>query len=126
VDGLIDPGSGDLVAARPLVESVVDVVIDSEPFGAIFRRAALEANRVFFVREKEYALVDISDAAKVVELGMRLVSPKVAAEIPDDFDCELAALRRRDFAGQSLAVAEDARVLGCRSSCGRWLACSAE
>jgi hypothetical protein len=107
VDGLIDRGSGDLVAARPLLESIVDVVIDSEPFRAIFRRAALEANRVFFVREKENALVDISDAAMLVELAMRSVSPKVAAEIPDDFDSQLAALRRRDFAGQSLAVAED-------------------
>lgn len=112
VVGLIDRASGDLVAAQPLLESVVDVVIDSEPFRAIFRRAALEANRVFFVREKQNALVDISDAAKLVELGMRSVSPKVAAEIPEDFDSELAALRRRDFAGQSLAVAEDARRLG--------------
>jgi hypothetical protein len=41
VDGLIDRGAGDLVAARPLLESVVDVVVESEPFRAILRRAAL-------------------------------------------------------------------------------------
>src|SRR5687768_14066531 len=61
VVGLIERGSADLVAARPLLESVVDVVIASEPFRAIARRAAVEANRVFFVREKENALVDITD-----------------------------------------------------------------
>src|SRR5918998_3650091 len=62
VVGLVDRASGDLIAAQPLLEPVVDVVIASEPFRAIFRRAALEANRVFFVREKRSALVDISDA----------------------------------------------------------------
>ena len=40
VDGLIDRGSGDLIAARPLLESVVDAVIDSRPFRTVFRRAA--------------------------------------------------------------------------------------
>ena len=112
VDGLIDRGSGDLIAARPLLESVVDAVIDSRPFRTVFRRAALEANRVFFVRENENAIMDISDAATLVRFGMRSVSPKVAAKLPGDIDSELAARRRRDFAGQSLALAEHARVLG--------------
>lgn len=112
VIGLIDHGSADLVAARPLLESVVDVVIDSEPFRVVFRRAALEANRVFFVRERENALVDISDGAKLVEFGLRSVSPKVAAQIPADIEPELTRLQRREFAGQALAVADDVRVLG--------------
>lgn len=112
VVGLIDRGSGNLVAARPLLESVVDVVIDSAPFRAIFRRAAVEANRVFFERERENALVNISDAAKLVEFGLRSVSPRVAAQIPDDIEPELTTLRRREFAGKALAIAEDVRILG--------------
>jgi hypothetical protein len=112
VVGLIDRGSGDLVAARPLLESVVDVVIDSQPFRSIFRRAAVEANRVFFVREKENALVDISDAAKLVQFGLRSVSPRVADQLPDDIEPELTKLQRREFAGKALAAADDVRVLG--------------
>ena len=50
VVNLIDRGSTDLVAARPLIESVVDVVIQSRPFKTIFRQAAIQTNRVFFVR----------------------------------------------------------------------------
>ncbi len=112
VVALIDRGSGDLVAARPLLESVVGVVIDSEPFRVIFRRAALEANRVFFVREKENALFDIGDVAKLVEFGLRSVSPKVANQIPTDIAPDLARLRERDFATRALDFAEDVRVLG--------------
>ena len=112
VTALIDRGSADLVAARPLLESVVDAVIDTGPFQSLFRRAAVQANRVFFVRDRENALVDISDAAKLVDFGLRTVSPRLAKEIPTDIQPELATLSQDDFAAGTLAVADDVRVLG--------------
>ena len=84
----------------------------SAPFRALFRRAAVEANRVFFMREQENALLDITDAAKLVRFALRSVSPKLAKEMPEDFEPDLPTLRRREFAGQTLAVADDVRVLG--------------
>jgi hypothetical protein len=112
VTAIIDQGSPDLAAARPLLESVVDAVIDTQPFQSLLRRAAIQANRVFFVRDGSNALVDISDAAKLVEFGLRSVSPRIAKQIPDDIQPELATLRRRDFAAGALAFADDIRVLG--------------
>ena len=112
VVNLIDRGSTDLVAARPLLESVVDAVMQSAPFRALFRRAAVETNRLFFTRERRNALFDISDAAELVHFALRSVSPKLAKELPEDFEADLLTLRRRDFAGQTLAVADDVRVLG--------------
>ena len=112
VVNLIDRGSTDLVAARPLLESVVDAVMQSAPFRALFRRAAVETNRLFFTRERRNALFDISDAAELVRFALRSVSPKLAEELPEDFEADLVTLRRRDFAGQTLAVADDVRVLG--------------
>ena len=112
VVNLIDRGSTDLVAARPLLESVVDAVMQSAPFRALFRRAAVETNRLFFTRERRNALFDISDAAELVRFALRSVSPKLAKELPEDFEADLLTLRRRDFAGQTLAVADDVRVLG--------------
>jgi hypothetical protein len=112
VTALIDRGSADLAAARPLLESVVDAVIDAQPFQALFRRAAVQANRVFFVRDRENALVDISDAATLVDFGLRTVSPRLAQEVPTDIQPELATLSQDDFAAGTLAVADDVRVLG--------------
>jgi hypothetical protein len=109
---LIDRGSTDLVAARPLIESVVDVVIQSSAFRKIFRQAAVEANRVFFVRDKENALFDISDSAQVVRFALRSVSPNVAKQVPKDLDATLLTLKRREFAGKTLAFADAIRVLG--------------
>jgi hypothetical protein len=112
VVNLVDRGSTDLVAARPLLESVVNAVVQTQPFRQIFRRAALEANKVFFVRERNDTLVNLGDAATVVGFAVRSVSPKLGREIPDDVDPELFTLDRDDFAGQTLSLADKLRLLG--------------
>lgn len=112
VVNLIDRGSSELVAARPLLESVVDAVIQSAPFQTVFRQAARQTNRLFFVRERRSVLLDLADAAQLVRFALRSVSPAVARELPKDLDAELVALRRREFAGRTLAIADDVRVFG--------------
>ncbi len=109
---LAERGSADLAAARPLLESVVDTLIQTEPFRRVFRAAALEANRVFFVRDRENVLFDIGDAAEIVRFGLRSVSPDLAKQLPEDLQPDLLALRDRQFAGASLRVADQVRVLG--------------
>jgi hypothetical protein len=112
VVNLIDRGSTDLVAARPLIESVVEAVVQTQPFRRVFRQAAVQANRVFFVRDRDNVLVNLGDAAAVIEFGLRSVSPKVAREIPEDLDAEILSLDRDEFAGQTLAAADQLRLLG--------------
>jgi hypothetical protein len=112
VVNLIDRGSTDLVAARPLLESVVETVVQTQPFRRIFRRAALEAHRVFFTRDSENALVNLGDAVTVVQFALQSVSPRLARELPDDLDAELLTLSRGDFSGQTLAVADQVRLAG--------------
>jgi hypothetical protein len=87
-------------------------VIGSAPFKRIFRQAAVETNRVFFTRERRNALFDVSDATQLVRFALRSVSPNLARQIPKDIEANLIALRRREFAGGTLAVADDVRLLG--------------
>lgn len=109
---LIDRGSTDLVAARPLLSSVVEAALRTEPFRDLVRIAARQANRALFVRGRDNVVFDLSDAAQVVAFGMRSVSPKLAREVPEDLDASLLALQRRAFATQSLELADDVRFLG--------------
>ncbi|MDQ5831430.1 MAG: hypothetical protein M3550_00020, partial [Actinomycetota bacterium] len=101
VVNLIDRGSTDLVAARPLLETVVDAVIQTPPFRSVFRQAAVETNRVFFERDKKNALFDIADATQLVRFGLKSVSPELASQLPKDIEGNLLALRRREFAGKT-------------------------
>jgi hypothetical protein len=56
---LEERGSPHLAAARPLLESVVGSLIETGPFQRVVRAGALEANRVFFVRDREKVLFDL-------------------------------------------------------------------
>jgi hypothetical protein len=112
VVNLIDRGSTDLVAARPLLESVVDAALNTPAFRRIFRKAAIRANRVLFVRGQDEAALDLSAAAELVTFGVRSVSPRLAKEIPEDFDPGKLALRRGDFTTHTLQVADHVRLLG--------------
>ena len=112
VVNLVDRGSTDLVAARPLLESVVDAVVQTQPFRQVFRRAAIETNKVFFVREKSDALVNLGDAATVVGFAVQSVSPKLARDIPNDINPDIFNLDRDQFAGETLAIADQLRVFG--------------
>jgi hypothetical protein len=112
VVNLIDRGSTDLVAGRPLLESVVDAALATAPFQSVVREAARVANRALFVRGGENVAFDLSDAAELVEFGMRSVSPRLAREVPEDFDATLVSLRRQELAAGTLEVARDVRVLG--------------
>jgi hypothetical protein len=47
---LIDRGSTDLVAGRPLLESVVDGALRTGVFRRLLREAAIRTNRALFVR----------------------------------------------------------------------------
>lgn len=112
VVNLVERGSPDLVAGRPLLESVVDTVIDTSAFRQLFRRAAVEANRLFFARDESNLVFDLADASKLVRFGLAKVSPELSKEVPKDLDVTLADLRDRRFAQSTLAAADDIRLLG--------------
>ncbi|MCW2954181.1 MAG: hypothetical protein JWQ48_3351, partial [Conexibacter sp.] len=112
VTALVDHGSTDLVAARPLLESVVDGVLRTDPFRRVLRRAAVEANRVFFSRNGSRLTLNVADAAAVVRFAAQSVSPKLAREIPSNLQSTLLSVQRREFAAGTLSVADHVRALG--------------
>jgi hypothetical protein len=112
VVNLIDRGSTDLVAARPLLESVVDAALDTGAFRRLFRTAAVRANRVLFTRDQENVALDLSAAAELMTFGLRSVSPDLAKELPDDFDPGLLQIKQGDFTKETLQVADQVRLLG--------------
>ncbi len=68
-------GSADLIAARPLLETVVDAALDTQPFRQAFREAARQTNRLLFVRDKKSVAFSLPDVLEVVRFGLESVSP---------------------------------------------------
>jgi hypothetical protein len=109
---LIEKSSPDLVAARPVIESVAQTVIASQPFAQVFRLAVEHGHRLVFERRGGNAAFDIADAGTVVASALRSVAPQIAKRIPPRLDAILLTLRRRSFATETLRFAERVRVLG--------------
>jgi hypothetical protein len=112
VTALIEEGSTDLLAARPLLETVVRTAIDTEPFQRIFRRAALETNRVLFDRDEPTVAFELSDASQVVRFALQQLAPEVAEQIPSGIDLALVEIQEREFARDTLKAADRVRTLG--------------
>ena len=109
---VIDRGSSDLISARPVLETVVTVVVGSEPFRRVFRIAAVQANKTLFAREGGNAAFDIGDAGTLIISGLRSISPDLARAVPPELDARLVELRKREFATQTLRFADNVRLLG--------------
>ena len=109
---LVEPSVPDAVAARPVIESAVKLVVGSEPFGPVIRLAAEHGHRLLFERNGGNAVFDVADAGTLVSSALRTVAPKLAREIPARTEVILLTLRRRSFATVTLRFAEAVRVLG--------------
>jgi hypothetical protein len=108
---VIDRASPDLLAARPVITSVVETVVAAPQFRAIVHTVADHAHRLMFDRRGSVAF-SVADAGTVVISALRTLAPDVAKEIPPDVDARLLDLRRRSFAVQTLRAADKIRALG--------------
>lgn len=108
---VIDQSSPDLLAARPLITSVVDTVVGTPQFRNAFHLVAEQAHRLLFDRGGN-VVFDIADASTVVISALRTLSPQVASKIPKNIDGKLLDLRRQSFAVRTLRIADKVRLLG--------------
>jgi len=107
---VIDQSSPDLIAARPLITSVVDTLAGTQQFRGAIHLVAEQANRLLFDRGGN-AVFDIADAGTVVISALRTLSPTIAAKIPKNIDGKLLDLRRQSFAVRTLRIADKVRLL---------------
>jgi hypothetical protein len=108
----LEQAAPDALAARPVIESILQVVVESKPFAAVFRVAAENGHRLVFERAGGNAAFDIADAGTIITSAVRTLAPKVAQEIPPRVQVVLLTLKRRSFAATSLRFAEHVRLLG--------------
>ncbi len=108
----IDRGSPDLLTARPIIRSAVEVVIATPPFESLVRAAAREAHRILFDTKRPTVAVDLEDAQSLLIPALKSVDPQLARELPRRFDPTIVKLDERAFATDTLQAAREIRLLG--------------
>lgn len=80
-DELIDR-KPDLIAVRPVLESVVSGIVGSGAFQDLFRAGVADVHRSVFTKDKDTVTLTIADIGATVRGTLEAVQPKLAKRIP--------------------------------------------
>jgi hypothetical protein len=101
-DDLILKQEGDLLAARPLIQSVVSGILGSRAFTKLFRAGVLDLHRAVFDRDQDTVTLTVADVGTVAGAALEKLKPDIARKLAITGRVELV---KRDLGklGASLA-----------------------
>ena len=98
----------DLVAVRPLLQSVTESLIGTEAFRSLLRGAVFDVHRSVFDRDADTVTLRAGDAGILLAEALRQLQPSVAARVPARLDVRLLSIDG-GAGGTALHVAERAQ-----------------
>ncbi|NLT06718.1 MAG: hypothetical protein GXY03_10480 [Solirubrobacterales bacterium] len=104
---LLERGSPDLVAWRPLVLSAVEAVLETDRFERVLRRSAFAAHEVLFEGQRDVVL-ELEQTRDVLVPAIEAVAPEVAREIPEEISPRVAEVRSSTAATTVVRAADSA------------------
>jgi hypothetical protein len=104
---MLERGSPDLVASRPLVLTAVEAVLETEEFARVLRRAAIAAHGVLLRGDRD-VIVELEEAGEVLIPALESVSLELARQIPTELSPRIAEIRAGDGATWAVRVVDGA------------------
>ena len=84
VDGIVDSGSGELVNARPLIESIVVSALGTPPAKAAFTEAVKAIDTKLANRTPNSLLLNLTDATVVAAKALEALTPQLGKDVPKE------------------------------------------
>jgi hypothetical protein len=102
-DEVVLKNQADLVAARPIIESVASGIVGGRAFTELFRKAVRDVHRSLFKQDKHTVTLTIADVGTVLAAALQQVRPALADEIGSSKRVEVL---RDDIGGLSATLAD--------------------
>jgi hypothetical protein len=80
-DEVVLKNEADLLAARPLIESVASEIVGGRAFTGLFRKAVRDVHRALFKRDKNTVTLTVADVGTVLAAALEHVRPSLAKEL---------------------------------------------
>jgi hypothetical protein len=80
-DQIVLARASDLIAARPLIESVVSSVVGGRAFTGAFRSGVRDVHRALFARDEDTVTLALADVGTMVAAALDVVQPSLARRI---------------------------------------------
>ena len=108
-DDLVLNANADLVAFRPVIESVVEGIVSAGIFQNLFRTAARDVHSAFFEGNQDTATFTLADVGVVLRGALQALAPRISKEIGGGTDVEVTPI---DPPGWLTEMAQAGRDLG--------------
>lgn len=107
---LLERGSPNLVATRPLVLVAVEALLETDEFARVFRRTAIGAHDLLVDGDRD-VIVELGEARAVLLPVVASASPAIARQIPGNLRPQIAQIRSSDAATTAVRVADSTNTL---------------
>lgn len=110
-DELVLSHAGNLLAARPLIESVVSSVVGGGAFTGAFRAAVRDVHRAVFARDENTLTLTLGDVRTIVAAGLEVVRPSLARQVESDRRVDVLRRHVGRFGGSAIRIADTVSLL---------------
>jgi len=101
----------DLIAVRPLIESVAGGVVGGDAFTGVFRAAVRDVHRAVFDRDQDTLTLTLHDIGVVLAGALQAVRPELADEVRRARDVSLLTRDTGPVGGDLVRTADRIRLL---------------
>jgi hypothetical protein len=110
-DDIVLRQQSDLLAARPIIQSVTADIVGNQAFTGLFRRGVRDIHRAVFERDRNTVTLTLADVGTVIAAALEKLRPGLARQVEAS---GRVALFQRDLGGAeatAAGIARDLRVL---------------
>ena len=110
-DELVLKNEADLIAARPIIESVASEIVRGRAFTNLFRKAVRDLHRALFKRDRNTVTLTLTDVGTVLAAALEQVRPALAEELQSTERVELIKSNIGSLSATLADVAETVELL---------------
>jgi hypothetical protein len=101
----------DLIAARPIIESVASAIVGGRAFTGLFRAGVRDVHRAVFDRDRNTVTLTVADVGTVLAAAVRKLRPELADELESSGAVELLERDVGETTGGLVRTADEVRLL---------------
>jgi hypothetical protein len=110
-DELVLKNASDLIAARPLIQSIVSSVIGGQAFTNAFRKGVRDVHRAVFDRDENTVLLTVGDVGTIVAAALEVLQPSLARPVREVRPVEVVNRHIGSADAEVLRAAHTVKVL---------------
>jgi hypothetical protein len=110
-DEVVLKNQSDLIAARPIIQSVASAIVGTRAFTELFRFAVRDVHRAVFHRDKDTVALTVGDVGTVLAAALQKLRPSLAGQVEATDRVELLKRDVGTFSGDMVRLADKVRFI---------------